>query len=151
MGYWRHCEACGRSFIAKGDARFCSWACINANKITTEIAPGVYNPVPTNTAVATEHELEFAKEVGGERVYGSGCAPGMCGDVKLDEWFFELKTTRPDSSLKQKRSFTLTTELLDKADREALRSCQKMAMVVRIEGHEVVVLDKSVFLGLIDE
>jgi len=160
MSYWSVCAECGEPFIASlartwNGVMFCNAKCELAARAQAAhdratIAEGVRDPVVTNTAVAAKHELAFAAEVGGRRVHGSGSAPGLCGDVITDDWFFELKTTRGDSKLRQRRSFTLTTELLDKAAREALRSGRKMAMVIRIEGHEVVVVDKQDFLGVID-
>lgn len=69
-------------------------------------------------------EIKVARELGGERIPGSGNSPNpdRKGDVCLDEFLVEVKST-------QKNSFVLRADVLGKICREA-RSIGKTPAVV---------------------
>lgn len=61
-----------------------------------------------------KQETKVAKELNGKRTANSGATPFQKGDVMLDDWLIECKT-----STSEKKSFSIKQEWLDKNEEEA--------------------------------
>jgi len=76
-------------------------------------------------------EEETAKEIGGRTTLASG-AIGTPGDVVNEDWMIEEKRT-------EKKSFRLTSTLLDKARSDAIRQGREWAIRIKMPdiGHDI--------------
>lgn len=75
----------------------------------------------------------MAKRTGGRVQPGSGCITNMKGDVKTPHWLIEVKMTCANS-------YILKRGVLDKIEREGLKSGKLPVLVVDIAGRRYGVL-----------
>jgi len=75
---------------------------------------------------STVSEKRFAATYGAERVIGSGCLPGRKGDLKIDEFLLDLKTTNGEYTVRR-------TDLV-KITKEAREANRKPGLIIELEG-----------------
>jgi hypothetical protein len=73
-----------------------------------------------------KQEKTIAKGIGGKRQPGSGCFDGFKGDVENADILGECKTTG-------KKSFTITMEILNKIEDEAMGKGKEPRLYIRFE------------------
>lgn len=88
-------------------------------------------------------EDKIAKEFKGKRVRGSGNQTFHPGDVKTDQFLIENKIT-------QKKSYSLSMQVLNKIYEEALFSFRIPLISIKIQEKEIVIMFKEDFLSLIN-
>jgi len=91
-------------------------------------------------------EIKDSKSFGGKRTPRSGGLYFSPGDVKVDQFLIDCKTT-------DHKGFTVTKDIWEKIYNEALK-CRKMpclSVLLNKSGTEFVVLDKNDFLSFFKE
>ena len=93
---------------------------------------------------ATKKEKKFARKYGGKEQPCSGRMDFAKGDVKLDEFLFELKFTNS-------KQYVLKVDTLDKISNEAMSIGKNSAMLIDFHtyGEQYVIIKESVFKALI--
>jgi Holliday junction resolvase len=78
----------------------------------------------TQKEKSTDSENQWAKELGGKRVTGSGCTDGAKGDIKSDDFLIELKETT-------NKSILVDQTIISKICREAREAGKKPALAIQ--------------------
>ena len=95
-------------------------------------------PTIRNLQRSQRQEKSIAKDVGGQRVAGSGMLPSQKGDVRALAWLIEAKTTKA-------KSYTLKLATLVKIEKEAIIAKKHPALQVDLAGRRYVVLEYELF------
>jgi hypothetical protein len=91
-----------------------------------------------------KHEENIAKQLGGNLVKGSGNYWAKPGDILVSD-----KNLLVEAKFTDKKSYSLTTETLDKIYEEALFSQKIPIMAIKIQDIEIFVIFKDDFKKLI--
>ncbi len=89
-------------------------------------------------------EKRLAKKLGGRRQPGSGCVPGLKGDVKSADFLVECKKTDHASHI-------LTLKVLRKIDQEAALEGKEPLLEVCLQGYNYYVMTEGTFDYLMKE
>ena len=143
MSYWRTCICCGKTFSnrlsGKPDSKTCSRSCEDSMK------PPSTNPRRRpNTYHSRRQEKRSAQQGGGRQVIASGALPGRKGDVVLDNWMLECKTTSTTS-------YRFTKSEWQSHCIDASLSGRKPAFEISLDGEELIVISREEFFNLIQE
>jgi len=90
---------------------------------------------------SVRQERKIAREAGGRRTAGSGNQPGNKGDVRTDRWLVEAKTTTA-------KGYTVTMATWRKIELEAHRKLLEPALIIEIDGRQLVIVDYHAWLSL---
>ena len=140
MSFWATCSECGLKFIPKirsSDSKtFCSFRCAKAAKPDrqTRDRPTTYR--------SRRQEKRTANEGGGRQVIASGALPGRKGDVRLDDWLVECKTTNSQSYRFKKSEW-------QQHSIDAALTGRKPMFEIDLDGEELIVLTRDEFFRLI--
>ena len=97
---------------------------------------------------SNKQEKQVAKSLGGKQVVNSGATPFYKGDVLLDDWLIECKTTTST----QKASFSIRKEWLEK-NREEAFAMNKLYSALAFDygdGDTFYIIDEKLFKLLIN-
>lgn len=86
-------------------------------------------------------EKRIARDGVGRVQPGSGNQPGRKGDVKLDHWLVEAKSTKGVST-------TVKLSTWRKIEAEAIRDCKEPALQLDIAGRKLVVISYDAWLAM---
>jgi hypothetical protein len=96
-----------------------------------------------------KQEKQIAKAVGGKQTKNSGATTWEKGDILLDDWLLEAKTTT-----KAKDTFTIRKEWIDKNREEAFQMGKRhSALVIQFEpdGENFYLIDQASFKRLLEQ
>ena len=97
-----------------------------------------------NTYHSRRQEKKSAIDGKGRQVIASGALPGRKGDVSLDEWLLECKTT-------QSSSYRFTKVGWQDHCIDASLTGRKPAFEINLDGEGLIVISREEFFNLIKE
>ena len=96
---------------------------------------------------SSHQEKKVARELGGKQVANSGAAKFVAGDVVLDQWLIECKTTT-----KEQKTFSIKKEWLDKNKKEAFEIGKPYSALAFDfgSGDNYYIIDEKIFKKVIE-
>ena len=114
----------------------CSGACAK------NLKSGPVQRFRPTTYRSRRQEKKTAKDGGGMQVIASGALPGRKGDVRLEDWLVECKTTKSQSYRFKKVEW-------QQHGIDASLAGRKPAFEIDLDGEELVVITREEFFALI--
>jgi len=141
--YWTKCLQCGKRFIEgmPGTTSVsCSYKCTKAAKDANRDETKA-KEISRRIHKSRKQEAEIAQQIGGRRVVGSGCLPGVKGDSISPDLLVEAKFTEAEQ-------YRLTQTEWRKVAISAAINQRTPVMQIDIQGTKLAVLAWDYFLEL---